>query len=139
MGGAEKLVGKGDMLFLPMGESVPQRIQGSFIDENEVEELVDYCCKQHTASYDDKFNLDKVSESASSNRADVDNDDVLYKDAVEFVCKTKKASASLLQRRFKIGYNRAANLIDKMEERGVVGPGQGSKPREVLVELEDEE
>ncbi len=132
MGGAEKLLGKGDMLFLPMGESIPQRIQGSFIDEDEVSNLVNYCCKQHTASYDEKFNLDKVSESSSSNRADVDNDDPLYNEAVEFVYKTKKASASLLQRRFKIGYNRAANLIDKMEERGVVGPGQGSKPREVF-------
>ena len=138
MGGAEKLLGKGDMLFLPMGESVPQRIQGAFIDEAEVEKLVDYCCKGHKASYDDKFNLDKVSESASSNRADVDNDDVLYNDVVKFVCTSKKASASLLQRRFKIGYNRAANLIDKLEERGIVGPEQGSKPREVLVELDEE-
>ena len=137
MGGAEKLVGKGDMLFLPMGESIPQRIQGAFIDEKEVEDLVDYCCKQHTASYDEKFNLDKVTESSLSSRADVDNDDPLYNEAIEFVYKTKKASASLLQRRFKIGYNRAANLIDKMEERGVVGPGQGSKPREVF-EREEE-
>ncbi|MBR4830822.1 MAG: DNA translocase FtsK [Bacilli bacterium] len=138
MGGAEKLLGKGDMLFLPMGESVPQRIQGAFIDDKEVERLVNYCCDGHSAVYDEKFNLDKVSESASSNKNDVDNDDPLYNDAVEFVCKTKKASASLLQRRFKIGYNRAANLIDKMEERGIVGPGQGSKPREVLVELDEE-
>ncbi len=138
MGGAEKLLGKGDMLFLPMGESVPQRIQGAYIDEDEVSKLVDYCCKGHKAMYDEKFDLDKVPESAAANRADVDNDDPLYNDAVEFVCKTKKASASLLQRRFKIGYNRAANLIDKMEERGIVGPGQGSKPREVLAELDEE-
>lgn len=138
MGGAEKLLGKGDMLFLPMGESVPQRIQGAFIDEEEVEKLVNYCCKGHSAVYDEKFNLDKVSESASSNRADVDNDDVLYNEVVKFVCTSKKASASLLQRRFKIGYNRAANLIDKLEERGIVGPEQGSKPREVLVELDEE-
>ena len=140
MAGAEKLIGKGDMLFLPMGESIPQRIQGAFIDETETEKLVDYCCKQHKAQYDEKFDLDKAPQGGSGNlgAADVDNDDPLYNDAVEFVCKTKKASASLLQRRFKIGYNRAANLIDKMEERGVVGPGQGSKPREVLVELEEE-
>ena len=138
MGGAEKLLGKGDMLFLPMGESIPQRIQGAFIDEGEVEKLVDYCCKGHKAAYDDKFNLDKAPESTSSNRADVDNDDPLYNEVVKFVCISKKASASLLQRRFKIGYNRAANLIDKLEERGIVGPEQGSKPREVLVELDEE-
>ena len=139
MAGAEKLIGKGDMLFLPMGESVPQRIQGAFIDENETEKLVDYCCKQHKAQYDENFDLDKATPGGGSvGSADVDNDDPLYNDAVEFVCKTRKASASLLQRRFKIGYNRAANLVDKMEERGIVGPGQGSKPREVLVELEEE-
>ena len=140
MAGAEKLIGKGDMLFLPMGESIPQRIQGAFIDENETEKLVDYCCKQHKAQYDERFDLDKPSQGGggSIDPNDVDNDDPLYNDAVEFVCKTKKASASLLQRRFKIGYNRAANLIDKMEERGIVGPGQGSKPREVRVELEEE-
>ena len=141
MAGAEKLIGKGDMLFLPMGESVPQRIQGAFIDENETEKLVDYCCKQHKAQYDERFDLEKVPQGGSGGNVDandVDNDDPLYIDAVEFVCKTKKASASLLQRRFKIGYNRAANLIDKMEERGIVGPGQGSKPREVLVEIAEE-
>lgn len=138
MAGAEKLIGKGDMLFLPMGESIPERIQGAFIDENETERLVDYCCKQHKAQYDEKFDLDKVPQSSGANKADVDNDDPLYNDVVEFVCKSRKASASLLQRRFKIGYNRAANLIDKLEERGIVGPEQGSKPREVLVELEEE-
>ena len=141
MGGAEKLLGKGDMLFLPMGESIPQRIQGAFISEEEIKKLVDFVCKQHVAVYDEKFNLDAASNGGSTHSDydanDVDNDDQLYGSVVEFVVQTKKASASLLQRKFKIGYNRAARLIDLLEERGIVGPQQGSKPREVLVEVED--
>ena len=141
MGGAEKLLGKGDMLFLPMGESIPQRIQGAFVSEEEINRLVDFVCKQQTAVYDDRFNLDQGTGISSTHgdydQNDVDNDDQLYGAALEFVVQTKKASASLLQRKFKIGYNRAARLIDMLEERGIVGPQQGSKPREVLVELED--
>ncbi len=143
MGGAEKLLGKGDMLFLPMGESIPQRIQGAFVSEEEINKLVDFVCKQQKAVYDDRFNLDAQSSDGSTHSEydpnDVDNDDQLYGSVVEFVVQTKKASASLLQRKFKIGYNRAARLIDLLEERGIVGPQQGSKPREVLVELEDRE
>ena len=140
MGGAEKLLGKGDMLFLPMGESVPQRIQGAFISEEEIKNLVDFVCDQHLASYDEKFNLDVNSSTHSEiDKDDVDNDDPLYNDVVEFVVSTGKASASLLQRRFKIGYNRAARLVDILEERGIVGPQQGSKPREVLYKVDNEE
>lgn len=140
-GGAEKLLGKGDMLFLPMGESIPQRIQGAFISEDEINSLVNFVCSQQKAVYDEKFNLDNTNNSTHSNidENDVDNDDPLYSSAVEFVVQVKKASASLLQRKFKIGYNRAARLIDLLEERGIVGPQQGSKPREVLVEVEDKE
>lgn len=141
MGGAEKLLGKGDMLFLPMGESIPQRIQGAFISEEETKRLVDFVCKQQKAVYDEKFNLEASSTDGNTHGeydpSDVDNDDQLYGSVVEFVVQTKKASASLLQRKFKIGYNRAARLIDMLEERGIVGPQQGSKPREVLVEVED--
>ena len=141
MGGAEKLLGKGDMLFLPMGESIPQRIQGAFISEEETKRLVDFVCKQQKAVYDDRFNLEASSTDGNTHSeydsSDVDNDDQLYGSVVEFVVQTKKASASLLQRKFKIGYNRAARLIDMLEERGIVGPQQGSKPREVLVEVED--
>ena len=143
MGGAEKLLGKGDMLFLPMGESVPQRIQGAFVSEEEIQKLVNFVCDQHMASYDDKFNLDAAASGGSTHsdidKDDVDNDDPLYNDVVEFVVSTGKASASLIQRRFKVGYNRAARLVDELEERGIVGPQQGSKPREVLVELESED
>ena len=143
MGGAEKLLGKGDMLFLPMGESIPQRIQGAFVSEEEIIRLVDFVCKQQTAVYDDRFSLEASSSGGSTHGDidpnDVDNDDQLYGSVVEFVVQTKKASASLLQRKFKIGYNRAARLIDLLEERGIVGPQQGSKPREVLVEVESNE
>ena len=142
MGGAEKLLGKGDMLFLPMGESIPQRIQGAFVSEEEILRLVDFVCKQHKAVYDERFSLDAASSGGSTHTDtdpnDVDNDDQLYGSVVEFVVQTKKASASLLQRKFKIGYNRAARLIDLLEERGIVGPQQGSKPREVLVEVESD-
>ena len=140
MGGAEKLIGKGDMLFLPMGESIPQRIQGAFVSEEEIQKIVDFVCSQHSAVYDDKFNLDTSSSTHSDiDKDDVDNDDPLYNDVVEFVVSTGKASASLLQRRFKIGYNRAARLVDQLEERGIVGPQQGSKPREVLFQVGDED
>ena len=140
MGGAEKLLGKGDMLYLPMGESVPQRIQGAFVSEEEVCRLVDFVCKQQTAVYDEKFNLDSSNSTHQDvDKDDVDNDDPLYNDVVEFVVNIGKASASLLQRKFKVGYNRAARLIDQLEERGIIGPQQGSKPREVLVKLQDNE
>ena len=139
MAGAEKLLGKGDMLYLPMGESIPQRIQGAYVSEEEVSRLVDFVCKQQTAVYDEKFNLDTSSSTHSEiDKNDVDNDDPLYNDIVEFVVQTGKASASLLQRRFKLGYNRAARIIDLLEERGIIGPQQGSKPREVLVKLEED-
>lgn len=140
-GGAEKLLGKGDMLYLPMGESVPLRIQGAFVTEEEIQKLVDFTVSQQKAVYDENFmNLNKVeSTHSSSSKDNVDNDDPLYNEIVEFVITTKKASASLLQRRFKLGYNRAARIIDLLEERGIIGPQNGSKPREVLVSLENEE
>ena len=140
-GGAEKLLGKGDMLFLPMGESIPMRIQGAFVTEEEIIRLVDFTVKQQVASYDETFmNLEEKSEKPEVDpKDDVDNDDPLYNDVVEFVVQTGKASSSLLQRKFKIGYNRAARLIDILEERGIIGPQNGSKPREVLVALEGED
>ena len=140
-GGAEKLLGKGDMLFLPMGESVPMRIQGAFVSEEEIGKLVDFTVSQQKAVYDDKFmKLDEpASTKTSLDKDDVDNDDPLYNDIVEYVITSKKASASLLQRRFKLGYNRAARIIDLLEERGIIGPQNGSKPREVLVSLESNE
>ncbi len=141
MSGAEKLLGKGDMLFLPMGESTPERIQGAFISEDQIKKVVDYTISQQKASFDQHFmNLDSVDQEIKENTVSTDKeeyDDPLYNDIVEFVITQGKASASLLQRKFKLGYNRAARIIDLLEERGIIGPQNGSKPREVLVKLED--
>lgn len=141
MTGAEKLIGKGDMLFLPMGEGTPTRIQGSFVSEEEVQRVVDYTIKQQKAKYDETFtNLTSApngSSSASYDEKDDQYDDPLYNEIVDFVIKSGKTSASLLQRKYRLGYNRAARMIDLLEERGIVGPPNGSKPREVLVKYED--
>ena len=143
MTGAEKLLGKGDMLFLPMGESAPDRIQGSFVSEEEIKKVVDYTISQQKAQFDSNFmDLDSVDHEKKNNPISDDKeeyDDPLYNEVVEFVVTTGKASASLLQRKFKLGYNRAARIIDLLEERGIIGPQNGSKPREVLIKLEKED
>ena len=139
MTGAEKLLGRGDMLFLPSGENTPIRIQGAWITEEEIHRIVDYVVNQQKAQYDD--NLMNLNAPVETGKVDAhtdikeEYDDPLYDEIVEFVITTGKASASLLQRRFKLGYNRAARVIDLLEERGIIGPMNGSKPREVLVKL----
>jgi len=136
--GAEKLLGKGDMLFFPMGESSPMRIQGSFITESEVNSIVKYTIAQQKAKYDDK--LINLSENKGANFKDVNNyEDPLYNEIVKFVISTGKVSTSLIQRRFSFGWNRAARVTDLLEERGIIGPPNGTKPREVLVMLEEDE
>ena len=145
MTGAEKLLGRGDMLFLPMGESTPTRIQGAWITEEEVKKVVDFTISQQKAIYDEKLmNLNAPVDSGNGKidaktELKEEYDDPLYDEIVEFVITSGKASASLLQRRFKIGYNRAARIIDLLEERGIIGPQNGSKPREVLVKLEKDD
>lgn len=144
MGGAEKLLGKGDMLFLPMGESIPMRVQGAYVSEEEIQKLVDYTISQQKAIYDETLTIDKSGDGAlSSGVADSDGyasdeeyDDPIYNEVVDFAVSTGKISASLIQRKFRLGYNRAARIIDLLEERGIIGPQNGSKPREVLVKLE---
>ena len=144
MGGAEKLLGKGDMLFLPMGESIPMRVQGAFVSEEELQKLVDYTISQQKAIYDETLTIDKSGNSdgeASSSANDgyaseEEYDDPIYNEVVDFAVNTGKISASLIQRKFRLGYNRAARIIDLLEERGIIGPQNGSKPREVLVKLE---
>ncbi|WP_071459501.1 FtsK/SpoIIIE family DNA translocase [Bacillus massilinigeriensis] len=127
MGGAEKLLGRGDMLFLPVGASKPIRVQGAFLSDQEVEEIVDYVIGQQKAQYQEEMIPDEIPENTS------EVEDELYGDAVDLVVEMQTASVSLLQRRFRIGYSRAARLIDEMEQRGVVGPYEGSKPRTVLL------
>ena len=137
MKGAEKLLGKGDMLYLPMGENIPTRIQGNFISDSEIEKLIKYVCSQQTAKYDKTLEEIPESHMAGENMEKEEYDDPLYEQIVEFAIQTGKVSSSLLQRRFKIGYNRAARVVDLLEERGIVGPQNGSKPREVLVKIEN--
>ena len=136
MGGAEKLLGKGDMLFYPLGASKPRRLQGAFISEEESDKVIEYVKKEAgdigAAGY-----VDEIEESISNiNNIKSDDTDEFLFDAIEFVVNNGQASASMLQRKFKIGFNRAARLIDDMEERGIVGPSEGSKPRKVLISKE---
>ena len=133
-GGAEKLLGKGDMLFLPIGASKPTRIQGAFLTDDEVEKVVDFVISQQKAQYQE--NMIPTDEPETKIK---DVEDELFDDAVKLVVDMQTASVSMLQRRFRIGYTRAARLIDAMEERQIIGPYEGSKPREVLVsKIEDE-
>ena len=141
MTGAEKLIGKGDMLFLPMGESSPERIQGAYVSDEELENLVNYTVAQQKAQYDERYmNLESAKDQGNAggevHSPNEEYDDPLYDEIVEYVITSGKASASLLQRRFKLGYNRAARIVDLLEERGIIGPQNGSKPREVLVKME---
>lgn len=132
MQGAEKLLGKGDMLYLPYGESKPKRIQGAFLSDKEVEDVVKFVCDQQSANYI------KSLEPSEEPTTQGESEDELYMDAYQFVVEKKKASASLLQRQFRIGYNRAARLIDELEANGVIGPSTGSKPRQVLIDYNEE-
>ena len=133
MGGAEKLLGRGDMLFLPVGASKPVRVQGAFLSDQEVEDTVEFVISQQKAQYQEEMIPDDIPEVTGA----VDDD--LYDEAVDLIIEMQTASVSMLQRRFRIGYTRAARLIDEMEARGVVGPYEGSKPRAVLQTKPNEE
>ncbi|GGI41852.1 DNA translocase FtsK [Mammaliicoccus stepanovicii] len=133
-GGAEKLLGRGDMLFLSRDSSKPTRIQGAFLSDNEVEQVVQHVIGEQTANYIKEMEPDEPTESS-----EMESEDELYKEAYLFVVEEQKASASLLQRRFRIGYNRASRLMDDLEGNGVIGPQSGSKPRQVLVDLYQDE
>lgn len=137
--GAEKLLGKGDMLYLPMGENNPIRIQGNFISDEEIERLINYVSKEQVASYDNSITEAAPSHMAGDGMEKEEYDDPLYNEIVDFAISTGKISASLIQRRFRLGYNRAARIIDLLEERGIIGPPNGSKPREVLVKISNDE
>ncbi|MBW8348929.1 DNA translocase FtsK [Bacillus sp. IITD106] len=132
-GGAEKLLGRGDMLFLPVGATKPVRVQGAFLSDEEVENVVDFVIAQQKANYQEEMIPEDVPEVSS------EVEDELYEEAVQLIAEMQTASVSMLQRRFRIGYTRAARLIDEMEARGVVGPYEGSKPRAVLVPKPAEE
>ncbi len=130
--GAEKLLGKGDMLFYPMGKVKPVRIQGAFVTDKEVENIVDFIKDGGEASYDSEV-IDKITSAVpSGNSDDGEEKDEHFDEAVELVISKEKASVSMLQRQFRIGYNRAARIVEQMEKMGIVGPEEGSKPRKVL-------
>ncbi|WP_170220169.1 FtsK/SpoIIIE family DNA translocase [Paenibacillus anaericanus] len=132
MAGAEKLLGRGDMLFMPMGASKPVRVQGAFMSDQEVEAIVGYVRGQGQAEYDESL----VPEVEDEVQGEEEVMDELYDQAVQIILEAKQASVSLLQRRMRVGYTRAGRLIDSMEARGIVGPYEGSKPREVLISIE---
>ena len=128
--GAEKLLGRGDMLFQPIGKSKPIRLQGAYISESEVENVVNFVSSQQSADYDEDMIPTDVDDGSASD--DKPNDEY-WDDAVDLIVKQQSASVSMLQRRFQIGYNRAARMVDEMENKGIVGPSEGSKPRKVLI------
>ncbi|MGT2781178.1 DNA translocase FtsK [Streptococcus lutetiensis] len=133
--GAEKLLGRGDMLFKPIDENHPVRLQGSFISDDDVERIVGFIKNQAEADYDDSFDPGEVSESdLKSGGSDGSQEgDPLFEDAKALVLETQKASASMLQRRLSVGFNRATRLMDELEAAGVIGPAEGTKPRKVLM------
>ncbi|WP_204983130.1 DNA translocase FtsK [Streptococcus equinus] len=133
--GAEKLLGRGDMLFKPIDENHPVRLQGSFISDDDVERIVGFIKNQADADYDDSFDPGEVSESdlKSGGSGGSQEGDPLFEDAKALVLETQKASASMLQRRLSVGFNRATRLMDELEAAGVIGPAEGTKPRKVLM------
>lgn len=140
--GAEKLLGRGDMLFSPVGSTKPRRIQGCFVSDEEVESVVEYIKGDRTADYDDDVMVEIERQAAIEKKQrtgleeDGPIDDPMLQDAIKVVVESGQASTSLLQRKLKLGYARAARIVDQMEERGVVGPYEGSKPRKVLITKE---
>lgn len=136
--GAEKLLGRGDMLFLPIGAAKPERVQGAFISVNEVEKIVSWVKDQQEAVYNEDM-IPSKNDSDSQTESEDEPEDEFYDQAVALVRKQQSASVSMLQRRFRIGYNRAARIVDAMEAKGIVGPSEGSKPRQVLIPPEKDE
>ncbi len=141
MGGTEKLLGKGDMLFYPIGSAKPQRVQGAFVSDDEVENIVGFIKSNGTVTY----NEDIIEQIENSNKSDKEKDeemddeddaDPFLNEAIETVIEIGQASTSLIQRKFKVGYARAGRIIDQMEARGVISGYAGSKPREVLISKE---
>lgn len=140
MPGAEKLLGRGDMLYIPADQSKPSRIQGTYVSESEVGKIVDFLKTKNTAvQYTEEVTKQPVgSMKKGGGGLNGDGKDQLFEDALRLICQHDKASASLLQRRLSVGYARAARILDQLEEAGVIGPGEGSKPRDVLVKNPDE-
>jgi S-DNA-T family DNA segregation ATPase FtsK/SpoIIIE len=142
MPGAEKLLGKGDMLYVPPEQSKPSRIQGTYVSEQEVHKVVDFICEKNVpVDYTEEVLSQPVNvgkKGGGGGGGGGDSKDALFDDAIRLICQHDKASASLLQRRLSVGYARAARILDQLEEAGVIGPGEGAKPRDVLVKSIEE-
>lgn len=136
--GAERLLGNGDMLYAPQGENSPIRIQGVYVTDEEIKKITDYIKKEQKPVYEDSYFAFLNAQNGGSGNTFAKEEDALMEEVIAYVCEVQKASTSLLQRRFGIGYNRAARIIETLEERGIVGPAQGSKPREVYLKKEEE-
>jgi len=140
--GADTLIGRGDMLFSPPGSSRLVRAQGAFVSDEEVQQMVEFLKRNGPPQYAQSVQqqIDHAAregeEGEEGDDGDLGDDEQLYKEAIEVLKATKRASTSMLQRKLKIGYNRAARIVEIMEERGVVGPENGSSPREILVDLD---
>lgn len=145
MAGAEKLLGGGDMLYLSNDTGKPKRIQGPFITEKEIKKISKFLAEKYENSDLDLETMDDLENDENANELNLnesgqgENDDELYEEAMEIVIKDQKASSSYLQRKLRVGYARAARLLDMLEERGVVGPGEGAKPRDVLIKEPSDE
>ena len=138
MGGAEKLLGRGDMLYYPVGEAKPIRIQGSFVSDGEIESVIDFIKENNDVRYNEDI-LESLEKSVTPQVAaeEADDCDELLMEAIELAVGMGQISASMLQRKFKVGYNRAGRIVDQMEERGIISGHQGSKPRQVLISKEE--
>ena len=144
--GAEKLIGKGDMLYAPLGEGKPTRVQGCFISNEEIEAVIARIKETSTAEYSEEIleHIEQQAEQVGNNKGGSggtndpgDDEDELIEEAIEVIMDCRQASTSMLQRRLKLGYSRAARIIDQIEERGIIGPSEGSKPRQILISRED--
>ena len=135
MGGAEKLLGKGDMLFYPSGMPKPIRVQGVYVSDKEIDRVVEAIKEQGKPVYNE--NIGNIPIGAESEHKNDEDEDELIPEACKIFIENGQASISVLQRRFRIGYNRAARIIDQMEQKGMVGPYEGSKPRQVKITLDE--
>ena len=144
--GAEKLIGKGDMLYAPLGEGKPLRVQGCFISNEEIESVIEKIKETSTAEYSEEIleHIEQQAEQVGNNKGGSsgtndpgDDEDELIEEAIEVIMDCRQASTSMLQRRLKLGYSRAARIIDQIEDRGIIGPSEGSKPRQILISRED--
>ena len=134
--GADKLLGKGDMLYLPPGSAKLIRTQGVLITDEEIQKVVDHIGEQGKPSYEMEIHEKLNKPSISGGESECDEDEELIEKCIEVIRSEQRASASLMQRRLRLGYNRASRIIDELERRGVVGPGKGAEPREILIDLD---